>query len=169
MPIKTYENHKSHRAKIFKTKDFHGYSASRKEYFFGLKLHLLVDDNLVPIEFCIKPGSCSDIATLQEFNLNLKSGSYILGDKAYTNYQFEEHLESEMNLYLLPKRRTNLKRQNSLEKELILSKRNKVETVFSGIASRMPRTIRANTEKGFCLKIMIFLLAYMVNMYQQMS
>jgi hypothetical protein len=30
-----YENHKSFRAKIFRGKEFHGYTASKKQYFFG--------------------------------------------------------------------------------------------------------------------------------------
>ena len=33
-PIKTYENHKSFRARIFRGKSFHGYPSSRKQYFF---------------------------------------------------------------------------------------------------------------------------------------
>ena len=33
-PVKAYENHKSFRAKIFRGKEFHGYAASKKQYFF---------------------------------------------------------------------------------------------------------------------------------------
>jgi hypothetical protein len=56
MPIKAYNNYKSSRAKIFQTKNYHGYSASKKEYFFGIKLHLVIDENLNPIEFIKKAG-----------------------------------------------------------------------------------------------------------------
>ena len=41
--------------------------------------------------------------------------------------------------------------------------RNRIETVFSSIISRMPRNIRARTEKGFYLKILFFILAYLIN------
>jgi hypothetical protein len=33
-PVKAYENHKSFRAKIFSDKEYHGYTASKKQYFF---------------------------------------------------------------------------------------------------------------------------------------
>src|SRR5688572_15496038 len=38
----------------------------------------------------------------------------------------------------------------------------------SQIVRRMPRYIRARTEKGFCLKVLFFLLAYMLNLYRPM-
>ncbi|CDR34623.1 transposase [Criblamydia sequanensis] len=59
--VKAYENHKSFRAKIFKGKEFHGYTASKKQYFFGIKVHMIVDEIGIPIEFCITPGSTSGI------------------------------------------------------------------------------------------------------------
>jgi hypothetical protein len=41
-PVKAYKNHKGFRARIFSEKGYHGYSASRKQYFFGLKVHMLI-------------------------------------------------------------------------------------------------------------------------------
>lgn len=165
-PVKAYENHKSFRARIFAGKKFHGYSASKKQYFFGIKVHMVVDTNGVPIEFSFTPGSASDIRSLQEFSLNLPQDSLLFGDRAYTNYEFEDFLVKCEGIHLLAKRRKNLKRQHSLEKNyLILRYRNSIETVFSSIVSRMPRYIRARTEKGFCLKIFFFVLAYMINLY----
>ena len=40
LSIKTYENHKSFRAKLFPGKKYHGYSASGRAYLFGIKVHL---------------------------------------------------------------------------------------------------------------------------------
>ena len=68
-PVKAYENHKSFRARIFRGRDYHGYSASRKQYFFGIKVHMIVDKRGVPIEFMFFPRSSSDIKALQEFPL----------------------------------------------------------------------------------------------------
>ena len=89
-----------------------------------------------------------------------------MGDKAYTNYQFEDELANLDKIQLLVKRRKNLTRQNSYDdNQLLKQKRNTIETVFSSILSRMPRNIRARTEKGFCLKVIFFILAYMFNLY----
>ena len=165
-PVKAYENHKSFRAKIFSSKDFHGYCASKKQYFFGIKVHMIVNSEGVPIEFSFAPGRESDIKNLQNLNLNLSKNSLILGDKAYTNYSFEDLLIESEGIQLLAKRKANHKRQHSNKHKILLSKqRNSIESVFSCIVRRMPRYITARTERGFCLKVLFFILAYMVNLY----
>jgi len=165
-PIKAYETHKSFRARIFSDKRFHGYTASKKQYFFGIKVHTIVDLNGAPIEFSFTPGSASDIKSLEEFSLNLPEGSLLFGDAAYTSYDVEDLLKEIDNVVLVPKRRKKLKRQHSQEVNFLLSHhRNSIETVFSSIVSRMPRYVRARTEKGFCLKVFFFILAYMLNLY----
>jgi Transposase DDE domain len=90
----------------------------------------------------------------------------LIGDKAYTNYSLEDDLFQMMDIALLPKRRKNLTRQHSAVQEYIHSKkRNIVETVFSVIVSKMPRQIKARTERGFVLKIIFFILAYLIGLY----
>lgn len=161
-PIKAYENHKSFRARIFSGKEYHGYSASRKAYFFGIKVHMLVDLDGIPVEFGFTPGSCSDIAGFRSLPICLRPDSKIFADCAYTDYQLEDLLLQSNGIHLISKRRSNAKRQHKPEDQLELSKyRNSIESVFSSITSRMPRHVRARTEKGFCLKIFFFILAYM--------
>ena len=165
-PVKAYENHKSFRARIFKKKEYHGYTASKKQYFFGIKVHMVVDSDGIPIEFIFTPGNCSDILALKNMTLDLPKGSLILGDKAYNNYSFEDALMVQNGISLVAKRKFNQKRQHSEElSQLLRKERNKVETVFSSIISRMPRYIKARTEKGFCLKIIFLILAYMINLH----
>ena len=120
----------------------------------------------------VKMGSFDayDINELQSLPINLSKKAILLGDAAYTNYNFEDELWKNSEIKLLVKRRKNLKRQNSNEENFLLkSNRNYIETVFSSITSRMPRYIKARTEKGFCLKVMLFILAYMVNLYFPLS
>jgi hypothetical protein len=163
-PVKAYETHKSFRAKIFRGKPFHGYSASKKVYFFGIKVHMIIDEHGIPIEFCFTPGRLSDIEGLKELPCELPFGSVLLGDKAYTNYQLEDDLLEFAGITLLPKRRHNLKRQNTNLQNFVLSrKRNLIETVFSSITSKMPRHIKAKTETGFYLKILLFILAHLLS------
>ena len=97
-PVKAYENHKSFRAKIFSEKEYHGFTASKNQYFFGIKVHMVVDVEGVPIEFSFTPGSCSDIKALMTMGLDLPKGATLLGDRAYTNYQFEDQLFLEKDL-----------------------------------------------------------------------
>jgi hypothetical protein len=163
-PVKAYETHKSFKARIFRGKTYHGYSASKKAYFFGIKVHMIVDEKGIPIEFCFTPGRSTDIEGLKELPCELPVGATLLGDKAYTSYSLEEDLLEMAGITLLPKRRYNLKRQNTKTQDFILSqKRNLIETVFSSIVSKMPRHIRAKTEVGFCLKVLLFILAYLTS------
>ena len=166
-PVKAYENHKSFRAKIFSEKIYHGYTASKKQYFFGIKVHMIVDTDGIPIEFTLTPGSVSDIKALQEnFSLDLPQNSVLLGDAAYTCYSLEDMLLNSAKINLIVKRKSNHRRQNLPEEEALLSFfRNGIETVFSSITSRMPRYIKARTEKGFCLKIFLFIIAYMMHLF----
>ena len=88
-------------------------------------------------------------SSLQDFSILLPEDSLIFADAAYTSYHFEDLLSEAAGIKLLAKRRKNLKRQHSLTEEHLISiHRNSIETVFSSIVSRMPRTIRARTEKG---------------------
>ncbi len=161
-PVKAYENHKSFRARIFRGKEFHGYTASKKQYFFGIKVHMIVDEIGIPIEFCFTPGSASDIAGLKELPCELPKGSMLFADRAYNSYTLEEDLQEMAEIRLVPRRKNNLTRQHSPSLEFILNNtRNRIETVFSSIVSRMPRYIRARTEKGFYLKILFFIIVHL--------
>ncbi len=168
-PVKTYQTHKSYKAQIFAEKHFHGYNASKKEYFFGIKVHMVIDTEGVPMEFIFTPGNSADISGLKMLSLNLPKNSILLGDKAYNCYELEDQLIEFEEIKLLVRRRDNQNRQNSFEENKMLRERNFIETVFSSIISRMPRHIHARTEKGFCLKIQFFILAYMVNLYFPLS
>lgn len=161
-PVKAYENHKSFRAKIFRGKEFHGYTASKKQYFFGIKVHMIVDTNGIPIEFCFTPGSTSDIAGLKMLPCELPRGSFLFADRAYNAYSLEDDIKEMAEFTLVPRRKKNMTRQHSPIQEFILNQtRNRIETVFSAIISKMPRHIRARTERGFYLKITFFIIAYL--------
>ena len=164
-PVKAYENHKSFRAKIFRGKEFHGYTASKKQYFFGIKVHMIIDADGIPIEFCFTPGSTSDIAGLKMLPCELPKGSFLFADRAYNSYSLEDDMREMAEIILIPRRKKNLKRQHSPSLEFILNnRRNRIETVFSSIISKMPRNIRARTERGFYLKITFFIISYLFSL-----
>jgi IS5 family transposase len=161
-PIKAYENHKSFRAKIFRGKEFHGYTASKKQYFFGIKVHMIVDADGVPVEFCFTPGSTSDIAGLKMLPCELPKGSLLFADRAYNSYTLEDDLREMAEIVLIPRRKKNMTKQHSRCREFVLNNiRNRIETVFSSIVSKMPRYIRSRTERGFYLKITFFIISHL--------
>lgn len=162
-PVAYCQNYKQFRCKLFPGKLFHGYTASKKQYFFGIKVHMIVSSEGIPIEFVFTPGAEADIRGLHRFNLDLPMGSMLFGDKAYTDYALEDFLKNELDIQLICQRKKNAKRRHAPYEQLKLSlSRNRIETVFSSIIALMPRWIRARTEKGFCLKIAFFILAYTI-------
>ena len=131
---------------------------------------MVIDEEGHPIEFCITPGSVTDIDGLRELHLNLPEGSILFGDKAYNSKEIEDFLLERDGIRLLAKRKKNQKRQlKSIEEFLLNKKRNRIETSFSSIVSRMLRTIRARTEAGFCLKVMLFIIASMAHTFLSVS
>src|SRR5436305_7962508 len=138
--------------KFFEVRNFMDILLQKKQYFFGIKVQMIVDEAGMPIEFCFTPGSMSDITGLKELPCELPKGSTLFADRAYNSYSLEDDLKEMAEIRLIPRRKNNLTKQHSASLEFILNNtRNRIETVFSSIVSRMPRSIRARTEKGFYL------------------
>ena len=70
-PVATCQNYKRFRCKLFPGKKFHGYTASKKGYFFGIKVHMLIDADGVPIEFVFSLGRQAEIRRLRRLDLGL--------------------------------------------------------------------------------------------------
>ena len=155
-PVPVCENIRIFHSKIYTEEKYRGYQASKKRYFYGIKVHMVVTADGKPIEFILSPGSCSDIKGFKGLDLDLPEGSIIYGDKAYTDYD-EEDLLAELKIDLKPQRKGNSKRQHSGCMNYIIDcKRKVVETAFSGIARLFPKHIHAVTAKGFELKVALF-------------
>jgi len=145
-----------------KKKSFRGYIASKRRYFYGLRVHLVVTGAGEPVEFALAAGSEADVAVFKELNLDLAEGSVIFADKAYTDYDYEDLLE-EVGLHLKAQRKKNSKLPLPVWEEFLgKSIRQYIETVFSRLSSFFPKKIHAVTPRGFELKIVCFLLAFSI-------
>jgi hypothetical protein len=143
-------------------KSFRGYIASKRRYFYGLRVHLVVTGAGEPVEFSLAAGSEADVAVFKDLNLDLPEGSIICADKAYTDYDYEDLLE-EAGLHLKAQRKKNSKRPLAAWEEFLGKPiRQYIETVFSRLTSFFPKKIHAVTPRGFELKIFCFLLAFSI-------
>jgi hypothetical protein len=141
---------------------FRGYIPSKRRYFYGLRVHLVVTGAGEPVEFSLAKGSEADITVFEELELDLPEGSIICADKAYTDYHYEDLLK-EVGLYLKAQRRKNSKRPMAGWEEFLSKPIGKyIETVFSGITNLFSKKIHALTPRGFELKIVWFLLAFAI-------
>ena len=92
-PVPCCQNNKIFRCKILKGKEYRGYTASKKTYFFGIKVHMITTVQGIPVEFVFTPGSESDVRGLRRFECDLREGSILYADKAYTDYIQEDLLQ----------------------------------------------------------------------------
>ncbi len=60
-PISCCEKSRIDKRKIFVRKEYIGYAASKKRYFCGVKVHMVVTSDGKPIEFEFRAGSESDL------------------------------------------------------------------------------------------------------------
>ena len=56
-PIPACDNYRIPRVKLYQQGLYRGYIASKKRYFYGLKMHLLVTTDGQPVECFLTPGS----------------------------------------------------------------------------------------------------------------
>jgi hypothetical protein len=162
-PIPVCDNYRIRRAKLFQGEEFRGYIASKKCYFYGLKLHLIVTQAGQPVELMLSPGSFFDGTGLYAFDFDLPEGSLVVGDKAYNNYVVEDLLELA-GIYLRPFRKKNSKRPvPPWVRYLQFHYRKMVETTGSLLSNLLPKKIHATSAVGFELKIILFVLACSFN------
>ena len=161
-PIPVCDNIRISRCRLYPEEKYRGYKASKRRYFYGLKLHLMITETGEPVEFFLTPGSVSDVNGLYGFDFDLPEGATIIADKAYNLYWFEDLLQ-EAGLTLLPIRKKNSKRPHQpWERGLQWLCRQQVETSGSLIDRKLPKSIHAVTAEGFELKIVLFVLGFSI-------
>lgn len=160
-PVPVCRNIRIRQCRIYRQEAFRGYNASKKEYFYGLKVSLVVTVSGKPVEILLVPGSLSDIAALRSMNLNLPDGTTLYADGGFLDIGFEQALSEEAEIELVVPRRKNMKRQLDGCLQYICSVvRKRVETTFSQLCERLARSIHAVTPRGFELKVFLTVLAF---------
>ena len=73
-----------------KGRAYHGYNASKREYFYGFKIQVITTADGIPVEYFIGAGSFHDVTAFKSMNINLPQGSTMYLDSAYNDYEFED-------------------------------------------------------------------------------
>jgi hypothetical protein len=163
MPVAVCDNYRIRRCRLYQGEAYRGCQPSKKRYFYGLKLHLMVTKDGQPVEFLLTPGACSDTSGLAYFDFDLPEAAWIIGDKAYNDYTWEDILH-DAGLQLLPLRKRNSKRPLAAWMRYLQAyHRKRIETAGSQIECLLPKHIHAVTPHGFELKTILFVLAASIN------
>jgi hypothetical protein len=162
-PVACCDNARIRRSRLYPLEEtggaFRGYIASKRRFFYGVRVHALVNEHGLPVEAHLTPGSASDTAELKNFALDLPAGSVVYGDKAYNEYLTEDLLDEAGDVELLPQRKKNSRRRLPAWVEYLQQHYRKVvETSFSSLERLLPKSIHAVTARGFELKVFLFVL-----------
>ena len=160
-PLKACHNIHISRSKLLKGEQWRGYNASKREYFYGVKVQLITTKNGIPVELCFCPGSEHDVEALQKMFINLPPESCMFGDSAYTAYELEKLYRETELIDLKICRKSNSKRPDKPYQAFIKNTmRKRIETTISEIVELTPQSIHAVTKDGFLIKILLFVFAF---------
>ena len=147
--------------KLIKSEEYRGYIASKKRYFYGVKVQLLTTKSGIPVEFVFMPGSASDVRALNALPPKRHPAVkfMLIRPIPITLLRMIGVQTSQISLVVM--RKKNSKRQDAPWNQYIKqSTRHYIETVFSGITCVFPKSIHAVTYEGFLLKLEAFIFAF---------
>lgn len=159
-PVAVCDNVRITRSKVLQGEAFHGWHASSKRYFYGVKVQVMTI-NGIPVEFCMVPGSEHDSLTLGKLPLDVAPESCIYMDAGYTDYLSEDDLFEADLVYAKVQRKKNSKRPDLPYQRFIKDiMRKRIESDISQVKAKMLRCIHAVTQQGFLLKVALFVIAF---------
>lgn len=162
-PVASCDNYRIYRSKRYQGEVWRGHQASKKRYFYGLKVHIMVTEHGQPVEFFLTPGSYSDTNAYGWYDFDLPQYAWLTADKAYTDYVVEEVI-NESGMRMRPIRKKNSKRPFEPWIFYLQSTYRKiVETTGSLVERLLPKHIHSVTPNGFELKVGLFVLASSIN------
>jgi hypothetical protein len=119
------ENTRIHQHQVFASKAQRGKTSTG--WFFGFKLHLIINHQGEIISFCLTPGNTDDRKPVEL--LTKKLWGRLFGDKGYISQPLKERLKDK-GVDLITKLRKNMKQQLlPLFDQLMLRKRALIESV----------------------------------------
>jgi hypothetical protein len=80
LPISVCDNIRISRSKLYTDEKYRGYTASKRCYFYGLKIHLLITQDRHPIECFLTHGGFGDMDALKYYAYALPEDSVIYAD-----------------------------------------------------------------------------------------
>jgi hypothetical protein len=160
-PVAVCDNIRIRKARLVRRSDYRGYIASKKRYFYGIRVQLLSTSSGIPVEFVFLPGAANDVRAFAALPLFLPAFSQIYADSAYTDYQVEDDIKQTDAVEMKVFRKKNSRRIDPPWEHFYKQvKRHRIETVFSDINKLIPKSIHAVTLSGFFLKVSCFIVAF---------
>jgi hypothetical protein len=165
-PVELCQIQREKRSKLWQDVSLKGYNASKKKYFYGFKVHMVVTTNQEPVSCYISEGSVHDTIASFEFIKDLPKKAIVIGDKGYISSKLESFLANlGIELSALKRKNMTTDPNHKIKRKI----RKGVETAFSVITAKFGKVIRATSIKGFLVKLKLFILAYSIDRFFKLS
>jgi hypothetical protein len=165
-PVEICQIQREKRSKLWRDISLKGYNATKRKFFYGFKVHMVVTTNQEPVSCYISEGSMHDTTASYKFLSGLPKNSIVIGDKGYISGKLESFL-AQFGIMLTSLKRKHMKQD--LTHKIKRKIRKGVETAFSVITAKFGKVIKATTIRGFLVKLKLFILAYSINKFFQLS
>ena len=152
-----------HNRRISQHRVFEGHAARGKTsvgWFFGFKLHLVINDRGELLNVQLTPGNIDDRQPVVELLQDL--WGKVFADKGYVSQPLAQHLQEEYRVMLMAKPRRNMRNYLMLyQDKLMARKRALIETVIDQLKniSQIEHS-RHRSPANFCVNLLCGLIAY---------
>jgi len=129
-------------------------------WFFGFKLHLVVNERGQILQFCLTPGNVDDRKPVPQLAQHLFGK--LFGDKGYISQKLADQLRELFDVQLITKLRSNMKNQLMLLSDrLLLRRRAIIETIIDQLKniSQIEHS-RHRSVKNFFVNVICGIIAY---------
>lgn len=165
-PVAVCHNTRIGRCKLLTGKAYHGRCASKRSWFYGVKVQVVATVDGLPVAHHLHPGSEADTTGLRQLEPDLPEGSVLYPDAAYTDYPHEDVFAEATGSEQHTARRANSKRPHEPARRCLIQHfRHGIETCFSGLTARFPKKIHATSAAGFALKIGLFVFVHTLDRF----
>jgi hypothetical protein len=162
-PVKVCHNIRISRCHLLQGEDYRGKNASKREYFYGYKVALLISEQGLPVELSFIPGSYSEHAALARLDFDLPKDSIVWQDSGFTDYEWEDfYLAEEQIEFATQRKKHSLRGDSFIDAVAKKQNRKQIETRISEITNRLGKKIHAVTITGFQFKVFLLVLAFCI-------
>lgn len=152
------------RTKAFKNKQHFGigYCAAKKEWYYGLKLTIITNQQGIPITYHLMPANRHDIRALKGITRNLWN-IWLIGDKGYVGKSIEEELTRSHRIRLITPYRKNQHKKRSRWERRKLKHRQIIERINLQLKDHLGlEKLRAKSDEGIETRIRNILFSYLM-------
>jgi len=133
----------------------YGYCPSKKEYYYGYKFHLIINEIGLPATFTITGANIDDREVLEELNEEAKF-AILIGDKGFIGAK-----SPGTKVIALERKNAKNPLYSKEQRQIIFKIRRRIETTISQLTDTLNiQKVRAKSFWGLCTNIVFKILAF---------